>query len=179
VKEDKNLPQSYGIGSDTHTSFYDYLTPEAQNRLNEIYSDTKKFYRLVNIADTFEAITAERIYKKASSIGKTIEIMTNGSDGHFYKPYLDILIKFIIKQYLPKYLTFKITDEFLEEYYFKNDFDPEDKLVYKKKYRGVIFNSCSSIDNQLKCAVYNIKTEKVEKRLEVPPMFFLKNIYFK
>ena len=44
IKEDKNLPQSYGISKDTHTSFYEYLTPNAQNKLNEMSIWSYTFY---------------------------------------------------------------------------------------------------------------------------------------
>ena len=49
------------------------------HKLNEIYYSTKSYYRVINIADTFEAITAERVFKKASSIGNALGIMISNN----------------------------------------------------------------------------------------------------
>ncbi len=151
IKEDKNLPQSYGISKDTHTSFYEYLTPEAQTKLNEMYHLTKKYYRVISIADTFEAITAERVYKKASSIGKAIEIMisNNKKDHFFHQPYLDQFVRFILNKYLPKNRTFKITDELIDTYFPSDNSSPETREKFKTKHQGVILKPCASFDKKL------------------------------
>ncbi len=181
IKEDKSLPQSYGISKDTHTSFYEYLTPEAQAKLNEMYHLTKKYYRVISIADTFEAITAERVYKKASSIGKALEIMisNNKKDNFFYQPYLDQFIRFILNKYLPKNLAFKITDEIIDTYCLSDNLAPETREAFKKDYQGVILKSCTMLDKKLACIIYQTKDMQLERRISIPPVFFLKNIYFR
>jgi len=181
IKENKNLPQSYSIASDTHTSFFEYLTTEAQVKLNEIYYSTRKYYRLISIADTFEAITAERIYKKASSIGKTLDIMVknNRNGDSFYQPYLDVLIKSMLGVFLPKNLKFAVTDELLDECYQAHRFVSDQRDRYKKDYTGLIINSCSTLEEELECVIYNTLSQKVERRLNITPMFFLKNTFFK
>ncbi|NOX34390.1 MAG: HD domain-containing protein [Deltaproteobacteria bacterium] len=179
IKEDKNLPQSYGISKDTHTSFYEYLTPGAQAKLNEIYHLTKKYYRIISIADTFEAITAQRVYKRASSIGKALEIMIsdNKKGRFFYQPYLDRFIRFIIKKHLPKNLAFKITDEILDYYYKSDNFSPEKRNKYKKEYIGVVIRSYSILEKKIDCIIYNKANKKIERRLKILPAYFLKHIY--
>lgn len=180
VKEDKNLPQSYGIFKDTRTSFYEYLTPEAQAKLNEMYHLTKKYYRVISIADTFEAITAERVYKKASSIGKALEIMLNNNkkDHYFYQPYLDQFILFILNKYLPQNRTFKITEEILTTYFSSDDLSLEAKEEFKTKFQGVILKSCANFDSELICIIYQTSNMKFERKLFIPPIFFLKHVYF-
>lgn len=180
VKEDKNLPQSYGISKDTHTSFYEYLTPEAQMKLNEMYHLTKKYYRVISIADTFEAITAERVYKKASSIGKALEIMINSNkkDHYFHQPYLDQFILFILNKYLPKNRTFKITDEILSTYFPSDNLSPEARERFKANFQGVILKPCATFDKELTCVIYQTRNMKLERKLSIPPFFFLKDIYF-
>jgi len=181
IKEDKDSPQSYSIAKDTHTSYYQYLTTEAQIRLNEIYYSTRNYYRLISIADTFEAITAERVYKKASSIGKALEIMTNSNKkgACFYPPYLETFIQFILQTFLPKNLRFKINDELLEEYFQADQLSTAEKKFYKRTYRGIITDSCLRLEQDLQCVMYDLQTEKVKRRLIIPPMFFLKQTYFK
>lgn len=180
IKEKKDLPQSYSIAPDTHTSFFEYLTSEAQNILNKVYYSTRKFYRVVSIADTFEAITAERVYKKGSSIGKALEIMVkdNTSKNFFYQPYLDCFIAYILQKFLPKNLKFKITDEFLDTYYENGDLNKAEKKFYKKNYVGLVIATCSNLHSNLKTVVYNIHDRKIDKRFEVSPLFFLNNTYF-
>jgi len=181
IKEDKDSPQSYSIAKDTHTSYYQYLTTEAQIRLNEIYYSTRNYYRLISIADTFEAITAERVYKKASSIGKALEIMisSNKKGACFYPPYLETFIQFILQTFLPKNLRFKINDELLEEYFQADQLSTAEKKFYKRTYRGIITDSCLRLEQDLQCVMYDLQTEKVKRRLIIPPMFFLKQTYFK
>ena len=180
IKEDKKSPQSYSIAKDTHTSYYHYLTAEAQVKLNEIYYSTKNYYRVISIADTFEAITAERVYKKASSIGKALEIMTNSNKNGacFYQPYIDVFIRLIIKMFFPKNLRFKINDELIEEYYQVDQLTTPEKKFYKQTYRGIIVSSCSSLEQSLQCLIYNVQTQKPERQLKILPMFFLRQTYF-
>lgn len=175
IKENKNIPQSYSIAHDTYTSFYEYLTPEAQKKINDIYKDTIKYYRLMNITDTFEAITAERVYKKASSLGKTIEIMTreNRAGEFFYPPYLEKLIQFVVKHFLPKNMIFRISDEIIETLYQKDNFLLSEKKAYQLSHRGVIMATSSDIDTPLDCAIFNHRTKKRERRLQIPPRFLL------
>ncbi|MBF0230904.1 MAG: HD domain-containing protein [Desulfamplus sp.] len=175
IKENKNLPQSYSISQDTHTSFYDYLIPEAQKKIHEIYDDTVKYYRLMNITDTFEAITSERVYKKASSLGKTIDIMKNENKNgeFFYGPYLDKLIQFVVKHFLPKNMIFRISDEMLENYYQKDKFLLSEKKAYQTTHRGVVINPSSHIDEPLDCVIFNHKTKHTERKLSIPPRFLL------
>lgn len=181
IKEDKNSPQSYSIAKDTYTSYYQYLTIEAQTKLNEIYHSTKNYYRVISIADTFEAITAERVYKKASSVGKALEIMIgNNEDGAcFYPPYLETFIRFVIQTFLPKNLRFKITEELIEEYYQIDQLRTTEKDFYKRNHRGIIAKSCSSLEQPLQCVMYNLQTKKVERILKISPIFFLRQTYFK
>lgn len=180
IKEDKLSPQSYSIAKDTHTSFFQYLTSPAQVMLNEIYHTTKKYYRVISIADTFEAITAERVYKKASSIGKTLEIMlgSNEKSVYYYQPYLDKLVQFVIRQFLPKNLQFAVTDEIIDNYIHQNNFTPTQKKYLRHHSRGVILKTCNTLDEQLLCMIYNIQTKKVEHKLMIPPLFFLNSFFF-
>jgi len=181
IKENESLPQSYGISKDTHTSFYEYLTPKAQAKLDKTYHLTKKFYRVISIADTFEAITAERIYKKASSIGKALEIMINDNkkSGFFHPQYLDVFIRFIINKYLPKNLVFHVTDELLATFFQDRDLSPEKKDKYKKDFMVVILNSSSTLENNLDCIIYKKQDQKIDRSLAIPPCFFLNHIYLK
>ena len=180
IKEDPNLPQSYGISRETHTSFYEYLTPDAQAKLNEIYHLTKKYYRVIGIADTFEAITAERVYKRKSSIGKALEIMINDNKkgNFFYQKYLDKFVQFIFKKYLPQKLIFIITDEILDNYYQSDGATLDNMERYKREHRGVIIKSYPTFERNLECIVYNKNNKSVERRLSIPPVFFLNQIYF-
>lgn len=180
VKENKKLPQSYGISADTHISFYEYLTPEAQVRLNEIYHLTKRYYRVIGIADTFEAISAPRVYKKASSIGDALAIMINCNrkDGLFYQPYLDAFISFMIRESLPKNLKFKINDDILDYLSWAETLTPEQKERFKQQYLGVIINSCSTFDSTLDCVIFDPGTQQVHLKIQIPPMHFLKTMYF-
>lgn len=175
IKENKNIPQSYSIYHDTHTSFYKYLIPEAQKKIHEIYEETIKYHRLMNITDTFEAITAERVYKKASSLGKTIEIMTheNRNGEFFYGPYLEKLIQFVVKHFLPKNMIFRISDEILETYYERDKFLLSEKKTYQSTHRGVIVRTSSHIDEPLDCVIFNHRTKQTERKLPIPPRFLL------
>ncbi|MBF0210372.1 MAG: HD domain-containing protein [Desulfamplus sp.] len=179
IKENKDIPQSYSISHDTKFSFFDYLIPEAQNRIRDIYDATVKYYRLMNITDTFEAITAERVYKKASSIGKTIDIMTNDNKNgdFFYPPYLDKLIQFVVKTFLPKNMIFRISDEMLDTYYQKDKFIVNEKEAYQKSHRGVIINPSSHIEEPLECVIFNHKTKQTERKLTIPPRILLNHKY--
>ena len=180
IKEDKNSPQSYSIAKDTRTSYYQYLTAEAQTKLNEIYYSARKFYRVIAIADTFEAITAERVYKKGSSVGKALEIMINSNKKSecFYPPYLDAFVKFIITTYFPVNLQFKINNTLMQEYYQAEEQNTPENNLYKRNHRGVILNSCSSLEQNLHCMIYNIQTQQIDRNLTIPPMFFLQQRFF-
>ncbi len=180
IKEDKNIPQSYGISKDTHTSFYEYLTPNAQNKLNEMFHLTKKYYRVVSIADTFEALTAPRVYKKPSSLGKALEIMLNDNKKNhfFYPPYLDKFIEIIINKYLPEHMVFTISDEIIEKYYLPNDSVLENIKQYKKDYMGVVIQTSSNFDQDLNCVVYNQFNQTVERKLHISPLIILNSIHF-
>ncbi|SLM28611.1 HD-GYP domain family protein [Desulfamplus magnetovallimortis] len=179
IKENKKIPHSYGITPDTYTSFHDYLTPKAQQALKEIEPDTIKFYRLMSIADTFEAITAERVYKKGSSIGKTIEIMQkeNRDGEQFHTPYLDALIRLVIKFFLPRHLIFKLSDELIDTYYSDSEFTNMDKKFYQKNYRGVVVEPSSRIDDAVKCVIFNHHNKRVERNLDILPMHLLHQRY--
>lgn len=48
--------------------------------------------RIVSIADVFDALSSERVYKKAMSIEKTLEIMQEGSGTHFDPQILALLL---------------------------------------------------------------------------------------
>ena len=48
--------------------------------------------RIVSIADVFDALSSERVYKKAFSVKKTLEIMEEGSGTHFDSVLLNLLI---------------------------------------------------------------------------------------
>lgn len=48
--------------------------------------------RIVAIADVFDALSSERVYKKAFSIEKTLEIMQEGSGTHFDATLLSLLV---------------------------------------------------------------------------------------
>ncbi len=180
IKEDQNLPQSYGISKDTHTSFYEYLTPNAQNKLNEMFHLTKKYYRVISIADTFEALTASRVYKKPSSIGKALEIMLNDNkkSRFFYPSYLNKFIEIIINKYLPKHMVFKISDDIIKKYYSPNDLVFENIKQYKKDHMGVIIQTTTDLNSNLIGVIYNRFDQKVERKLSIPPYFFLNTTYF-
>ncbi len=181
IKEDKNSPQSYSIAQDTHTSYYDYLTADAQAKLNEIYYSTRSYYRVIGIADTFEAITSERVYKKASSIGKALDIMisNNKERSCFYQPYLDAFVKLIIQTFLPKNLRFKIDDELIKEYCPLDHLKSSEIEYYKQTHRCIIAQPCSTFEQNLLCVIYNVQTKTVDRRFKVRPMFFLRQTYFK
>ncbi len=181
IKENKNIPQSYGITPDTFTSFHDYLTPKAQKKLMEIHNSTIKYYRLMSITDTFEAITAERVYKKGSSIGKTIEIMLseNRNNAQFHTPYLDALIEFVIGHFLSKNLIFKISDEIMEACYPDSEFISTDRQFYQKSHRGVIVQTSSHLDEAVQCVIFNRHTKNIERRLKILPILLLYYRYFK
>ncbi|MCK9372209.1 MAG: response regulator [Sulfuricurvum sp.] len=49
--------------------------------------------RIVTIADVFDALSSERVYKKAFSIEKTVEIMKEGRGIHFDPKLLDLMIE--------------------------------------------------------------------------------------
>ncbi|MCF8068372.1 MAG: HD domain-containing protein [Desulfobacterales bacterium] len=180
IKEDSSLPQSYGIAREAYTSFYEYLTPDAQKKLDEIYLSTKKYYRVISIADTFEAITAERVYKKKSSIGKALEIMINDNKkgDYFYQEYFDHFIRLIIKNYLPQNVVFNITDEILENYYLSAGAAVKNRLRHKWDYAGVIVKSYPTLERDLECVIYNKSNKIIDRHLSIPPIFFLNQIYF-
>jgi putative two-component system response regulator len=48
--------------------------------------------RIVSIADVFDALSSERVYKKAFSVEKTLEIMQEGSGSHFDGRLLALLV---------------------------------------------------------------------------------------
>ncbi|MBF0202666.1 MAG: hypothetical protein HQK66_15465, partial [Desulfamplus sp.] len=179
IKENRKIPHSYGITPDTFTSFYDYLTPKARKSLIDIHDSTIKYYRLMSIADTFEAITAERVYKKASSIGKTIEIMLNENitGDQFHQPYLDKLIRFAVKHFLPKNLIFKLTDDMLENYYTSREFISRDRKFYQKSHRGVVVQPAGHLDEPVKCVIFNRHTKHVERNLDILPVHLLHHRY--
>jgi len=58
--------------------------------------------RIVSIADVFDALSSERVYKKAFSVKKTLEIMEEGSGTHFDAVLLNLLIT-----HLDQFLTIK------------------------------------------------------------------------
>ena len=178
VKENKDLPQSYGIARGTHTSFYDYLTPDAQARLDEMYQQTEKYYRVIGIADTFEAITAERVYKRASSIGKALQIMAVSNKKHntFYQPYLDTFIRFMLRRYLPKNLAFKLNDEILTSYF--KDIDRDDYNTFQNSHQGVVVAPGTTLEQKVSCIIYRTDTMTVERKLSLPPALLLQDIFF-
>ena len=51
------------------------------------------YARIVAIADVFDALSSERVYKKAFTIEKTIEIMQEGSGTHFDTNLLNLLVE--------------------------------------------------------------------------------------
>lgn len=181
VKENKTLAQSYSIARDTATSFSEYLTDDARKKLDQIYQYTRPFYRIISIADSFEAISAERVYKKASSIGKTLDIMIkcNQSQAFFYPPYLDALIRYVLKTFLPRNLKFNITDEILDTAPgLKPDTESRKKAI-KTYYQGVLLEAGHRIDGLLKCVIYDRRNKKIEHRVTLPPMLFLNHMYLK
>lgn len=60
--------------------------------------------RIVSIADVFDALSSERVYKKAFSVAKTLEIMKEGSGTHFDAVLLDLLVS-----HLDQFLVIKET----------------------------------------------------------------------
>lgn len=181
LKENPDLPQSYGIGPKGHTSFYQYLTPDAQVLLNQTFHETKKYYRVICIADTFEAISAERVYKRASSIGKSLDIMLkdNRDADFFYQPYLDVFIQTLLRKFVPRNLNFKITNQILDAFYGDKKLTAAQRTFYKTHYRGVVTNACTKLSQDLDCVIYTHQDKTVVERLSVPPKFFLDQIYIK
>ncbi|MDD2828380.1 MAG: response regulator [Sulfuricurvum sp.] len=51
------------------------------------------YARIVSIADVFDALSSERVYKKAFSVEKTVEIMQEGSGSHFDEKLLTLFIE--------------------------------------------------------------------------------------
>lgn len=181
IKENPDIPSSYGICKNVHTSFNQYLTEDAQAKLEAVYSATRKYYRVISIADTFEAIAAERVYKAASSIGKTLTIMLNDNKNgdYFYQPYLDVLVKILLNKFVPKNSQFTITNRFLDTFLAKKKLSPAERTLYKDNYKGVITNECRTLDQGLHCVIFNRRTKQAVHKLTVPPCFFLDQTYFK
>ncbi|MBU0971502.1 MAG: hypothetical protein KKC20_12690, partial [Proteobacteria bacterium] len=175
-----HLAQSYGIFHDTPTSFYNYLNPDARTRLEQTYGLTKKFYRIVNIADTFEAITASRVYKKPSSIGKALDIMVkeNARDRVSYAPYLDTLIEVLIKTLLPENQVFRITDKIVDLCFPGGDTSSRQRAYLKKYHRGIIVKSCKGLDQHLECLLFNMTRKKERRPVQLSPRLFLENLFF-
>jgi putative two-component system response regulator len=68
--------------------------------------DIHIYARIVSIADVFDALSSERVYKKAFSVEKTLEIMQEGAGTHFDAVLLDLLIRnldqfLVIKETFP------------------------------------------------------------------------------
>jgi putative two-component system response regulator len=55
--------------------------------------DIHLYARIVSIADVFDALSSERVYKKAFSIEQTIQIMQEGSGTHFDTTLLNLLVE--------------------------------------------------------------------------------------
>ncbi len=51
------------------------------------------YARIVSIADVFDALSSERVYKKAFTVEKTLEIMQEGSGTHFDPKLLNVLVE--------------------------------------------------------------------------------------
>ncbi|MGZ8667027.1 MAG: HD-GYP domain-containing protein, partial [Solirubrobacterales bacterium] len=49
--------------------------------------------RIVAVADVFDALTSDRVYRKAFSVGRAIEIMEEGRGSQFDPKILDVLIE--------------------------------------------------------------------------------------
>ena len=178
VKENNSLPQSYGIFHDTPDSFSKYLTTDARTKLNQLYETTIKFYRVINIADTFEAITASRIYKKPSSIGKALEIMVknNSLNRVLHAPYLNTLIKLVINTILPEGIIFRLTDKILDVC-LADKTTPEQRSLLKQTHQVVIISSCDQLEQKLECLIFKIKQKEASIPVQLPPMLFLENIF--
>ena len=178
VKEDNTLPQSYGIFHDTPASFSTYLTSDARTKLDQLYETTIKFYRVINIADTFEAITASRIYKKSSSIGKALEIMVKNNTRNrvLYGPYLNTLIKLLINTILHEGIIFRLTDKILD-FCLADKTTPEQRSLLKQTHQGVILSSCDHLEQTLECLIVEIKQTKESRPVQLPPMLFLETLF--
>ena len=181
IKENKRLADSYSIANDTAISFYEYLTDDAKVKFDQVYQYTKPFYRMISIADSFEAISAERVYKKASTIGKTLEIMRkiNTEQEYFFEPYLEAFFRFILKKFLPRNLKFNITDEILDTLPSSELADDHRKNEIQQKYQGVIVQPCKSLDDHLQCLIYDTTNRQIEHRVSIPPLVFLDHMYIK
>ncbi len=66
----------------------------------------------------------------------------------------------------------------MEEYFLVDHLKDAEKKFFKRNHGGIILNFCSKIDQSLECVIYNIQTQKVERKLEIPPLFFLRQTYF-
>jgi putative two-component system response regulator len=51
------------------------------------------YARIVSIADVFDALSSERVYKKAFSVEKTLEIIQEGSGSHFDAALVSLLVE--------------------------------------------------------------------------------------
>lgn len=51
------------------------------------------YARIVSIADVFDALSSERVYKKAFSIDQTVALLKEGAGSHFDANYVEILIE--------------------------------------------------------------------------------------
>lgn len=178
VKEDNSLPQSYGIFHDTPASFSKYLTTDSRTKLDQLYETTIKFYRVINIADTFEAITASRIYKKPSSVGKALEIMVKNNTRNrvLHPPYLNTLIKLIINTILPEGIIFRLTDKILDVC-LADKTTPEQRSFLKQNHQGVIVRSCDQLEQNLECLIFKTRQKEASRPVQLPPMLFLENIF--
>ncbi len=181
IKENKLAPDSYSITKDTATSFHEFLTNEAKKKLEHIYQYTRPFYRIMSIADAFEAISAERVYKKPSSIGKTLDIMIRSQEEHhcYYQPYFETFIQYILKTFLPRNLGFNITDPVLTHFIEQQKekvLTPDD---IKAHFKGVVTDTCRSLSRPLQCLLYDTRKRKIEVKIMLPPNLFLNQMYFK
>jgi putative two-component system response regulator len=54
--------------------------------------DIHIYARIVSIADVFDALSSERVYKKAFTVEQTIEILREGRGSHFDEHLVNLLI---------------------------------------------------------------------------------------
>lgn len=64
------------------------------------------YARIVSIADVFDALSSERVYKKAFSIDRTVEILREGAGTHFDSRLIDLFVNhldefLVIKEAFP------------------------------------------------------------------------------
>ncbi len=95
--------------------------------------------RIIAIADTFDAMTTNRIYRPALSVAKTVKIMDEASGTQFDPKIFKIAKEILLKQNTENQIT-QLPQNELEEFRFSYYFKDQLTNVYSIKYLSLILN---------------------------------------